>query len=119
MFRFLAVIRMEVTLFPVELVALHLPQLVVHVARREVLRGYTVTPVDSVGHVEEVSLVAHVLAEGHVGVKKAVGEVRPRGLVEDESAADEVGRIDVRNIPEAFAPILYDLHVVGTSSIVL
>jgi hypothetical protein len=36
----------------------------------------------------------------------------------DEGAADEVGRVDVGHVPEAFATVLHDLHVVGAAGIV-
>ena len=114
----LAVVRMKVPQFPVEPVVLDLPQLVVEVRSAKVLRGYQVTPVTAIRDVEEVPILAEVLAEGHVVIKQSVNEVRPGRLVEDEGAPDEVGRGYEGDIPEALPSVLDDFHVVRAACVV-
>ena len=87
----LVVFRVQVAQLPVLPVALNLPELIVEMRGAEIFGGYQVTPVDPVRDVEEVPVLSHVLAEGHVRVKQAVDEAGPGLLVVDEGALDQVG----------------------------
>ncbi len=68
-------------LLPVPLVPLQLPELVVHVLSREVVRVDEVAPVlDAVGGVQEDALAPQVRAQGHVRVQVRVGGEGGAGL---------------------------------------
>ncbi len=73
---------------------------------------------NAVGDEEEVSVLAQVLAEGHVGVQKSLNKVWPGLFVVDEGSFNEVGGGDVGDVPQPLPTVLYDVHVVGAACVI-
>merc|ERR550534_1838834 len=106
------VVWVEVPQFPVVPVPLHLPELVVQVARFEVFGIDEVTKVESVCDVDELSCCSDVRHKSHVRIQHLV-HIRWTGLlVVDQTSLDEVTIGHKWNIPKASSVVVHNLHVV-------
>merc|ERR1711899_406643 len=106
------VVWVEVPQFPVVPVSLHLPELVVQVARFEVFGIDEMAKVESVCDVDELSCCSDVCHESHVGIQHFV-HIRWTGpLVVDQTSLDEVTIRHKGDIPKASSVVVHNLHVV-------